>query len=738
MLVIPIAIPAANAAEAAAPLLQPVDVQAPPTPAFIPAAKEAEVNAADIQKMNAPTTEETLKYQPELVLRSRYIGDNNALLALRDTNIMQTARTLVMADGMRLSNFLGAGWDYGPLWSMTAPEEISRADILYGAFDARYSGNAMGGAVILHTRLPDRFEANIKGGWFEQHFSAQGESYHLPGYKTSAMIGDAKGRWHYRLLASQLANRGQPMSYGLANGGGGGGPAVTGARPYEDTWMVNAESATQIRNGLYKLELGYDLASDLQLRWQVAYQKNTRGESDPHTFLRTASGAPVYSGDVTIGGQPYSINGQKLSYRSSERLLTGLSLQGRLNDRWSTDSSLSWFSVLHDAERSSGVAYNDPQENGPGTLTEDEGSGWGNLDLRFSHRNSAPWAGSQLTLGYHLDQYQLDEANYAVDQWRSPVITGLEGRSQGKTRTQAVYLQNQWPLGDAWQLRLGVRQEWWRAFDGSLAKDTGSAVQADYPQRSESATSPKASLDYFITDDWRLSLAVARAVRFPTLGELYQGSIDNSGNFTASFNPDLKPERALQVDFGITHYLLHGQWRVDLWQNHIRDSIFHQTDTRTGVTSNQNIDRVVSEGIGFSGQWQRLWQLPLDIQFNLSYTRPKIERDSAVPDADDKDLPRVPRWRGSLFASYLLQQHWQLSSGLRYASDPYDRLDNSDGSLSGFGYTDSFLVWDAKLRFVEKHWSWAFGINNLTDRHYYAYHPYPGRTFFTEVAWHVQ
>ncbi len=77
-----------------------------------------------------------------------------------------------------------------------------------------------------------------------------------------------------------------------------------------------------------------------------------------------------------------------------------------------------------------------------------------------------------------------------------------------------------------------------------------------------------------------------------------------------------------------------------------------------------------------------------------------------------------------------------LSSGLRYASDAYDTLDNSDGEAEGFGFTDDYLVLDLRGRYqIDEQFSLALGVDNLTDARYYAYYPYPGRTLFAELHW---
>ncbi|OXH83538.1 hypothetical protein CA831_33280, partial [Burkholderia multivorans] len=49
------------------------------------------------------TTEDALKYAPNLMVRKRYIGDRNSVFAGRDFNELQSARGLVYADGLLLS-----------------------------------------------------------------------------------------------------------------------------------------------------------------------------------------------------------------------------------------------------------------------------------------------------------------------------------------------------------------------------------------------------------------------------------------------------------------------------------------------------------------------------------------------------------------------------------------------------------------------------------------------------------
>ena len=68
------------------------------------------VTRAQIERQNAQTTEEVLKYMPSLQIRQRYVGDPNGVLGIRGADMFSTARNMVYADGLPLHNFLQASF----------------------------------------------------------------------------------------------------------------------------------------------------------------------------------------------------------------------------------------------------------------------------------------------------------------------------------------------------------------------------------------------------------------------------------------------------------------------------------------------------------------------------------------------------------------------------------------------------------------------------------------------------
>ena len=106
-----------------------------------------------LEQSNVIGSEDLLRYAPNLTIRSRYIGDRNALIGGRSNSTTQGSRSLVYIDGLLISDLLGASFN-PPRWGMVSPAEIQSMDVLYGPFSAELPGNSMGTTVQITTRYP--------------------------------------------------------------------------------------------------------------------------------------------------------------------------------------------------------------------------------------------------------------------------------------------------------------------------------------------------------------------------------------------------------------------------------------------------------------------------------------------------------------------------------------------------------------------------------------------------------
>ena len=107
---------------------------------------DTQITAAKAQEqINTVNTEDMLKYAPSLVVRKRHYGDTQDPVATRTSGVGASARNLIFVDGIMLNSPIGNNNSgASPNWSVVAPKDVSRIDVLYGPFSARYAGNSIG------------------------------------------------------------------------------------------------------------------------------------------------------------------------------------------------------------------------------------------------------------------------------------------------------------------------------------------------------------------------------------------------------------------------------------------------------------------------------------------------------------------------------------------------------------------------------------------------------------------
>lgn len=688
-----------------------------------------------LARQNIATSAEALRYFPNLQVRERFIGDPNGIISGRTSGTLDTARSLVYADGLLLSNFMGNGYNTPPEWGMIAPQSIASVEVLYGPYSALYPGNSEGNTVIFHTRLPDHFSAGAEAQYFLQEYHDPfGADGHYTGHRAAAYLGDHRGRWRWLLSVNHLDNHAQPMQYALARAGGNavGAIAVTGATHDLDPGgrprlVYGANSIEHTRQTQATLQVGVDITDSLHARFTLGAW-NDHAFDDTRSFLHDAAGRAVLAGTIEAFGQTWTLpaSGLAPSITDETNVLYGAQLDGALGGGWAWKAAASRFDSQHNLTHNAAA-----KESTGGTLADLGGSGWSTVDWRAS---GPAGENNKLFAGAHFDRYLLDSRIHATDDWYSGAERGpLTQASGGRTQTHALYLQDVWDFAPAWTLTLGARWEQWRAYRGVLA-DAASRIA--YPDRRESKLSPKASLEWRFGTPWTLRLSFGKAVRFPTVYELFQGSLSN--HEIVHNNPDLAPERDWSTDLDLIRYLANGQWRISLYQDRFADTLYKQTDLNlpVPVTNVQNIDKVRMRGI--EGALQLRDVLPgVDLEASMAWNDARTMRDLQFPPADSRRVPRIPRFRVTIFADWRFAHRWDASLGVRRSGRQYSTLDNAD-FVDTFGAVSSFTVADAKLRWhFAPEWTASLGVNNLTNERYWVYHPYPGRTWFATLSWNL-
>jgi iron complex outermembrane receptor protein len=698
------------------------------------------VDAEEIARtVNATTIEDALKYQPAIFARRRHIGDTQAPITTRTSGVGSSARSLIYVDGVLISALIGNNNSTAsPRWGMVTPSEVDHIDVRYGPFSAAYPGNSIGAVVEITTREPTGFEASASAAgsaqWFKQY--ATKDTY--PTWLGQAAIGDRTGPFSWRLSYEHLDTEAQPLAYVTAQrpaSPSAAGTPVSGA--FADVNRTGQPIAVLGAGGLEhqlidygKLKLSYEPSAAFHASYLAGYFGND-DDADVQTYLREAGGAPVYAGTLNIGGFAYQIPASAFSnniYRLTEHhWMQALTLSGRPTADLAWQATASLYDYADDQQRTPTGALPATFSGGPGTILDMGGTGWRTFDGRLTWRT--------LTAGYHYDQYRLGADRYATSDWLAGGKGALTAAARGKTETQALFVEDALPLRPDLRLTLGLRGEQWRAFDG-FNFQTSPAAATRQPSLGASRASPKAVLAWTPGEAWRLTASAGLAYRFPTVSELYQAVTIGSQVFVP--NPALRPERAVSTELSALRRFAWGEARLSVFTEDVDDALISQTTpTPVGGFASfvQNIDHVRSRGAEVQVDAHDV--LPrLDLAASLTWVDSTITADAALPAAEGKRTPQVPRLRWTAVATWRATERLTLTTAARYSDRVFGVIDNSDVVGHTYQGFEGYFVVDARavLR-IDDHWQAALGVENAGDDKYFLFHPFPQRSVLAEVKY---
>jgi iron complex outermembrane receptor protein len=374
-----------------------------------------------------------------------------------------------------------------------------------------------------------------------------------------------------------------------------------------------------------------------------------------------------------------------------------------------------------------------------------DGTGWTSVDLKAAWHRGGIGATHTVSVGAHEDDYHLLNPTYNTPDWRAGDFASVATEGDGKTRTQALWAQDAWMLTPSLMLTVGGRYEWWRAFDGFNANGTTTVQQ---PTVRSSRVSPKGILAWDVTPDWRLTASVAKAYRFATAAELYQ--LVSTGATFSSPDPHLKPDNDLATELRVARTFSRGRAQVALFQDDVHDAIISQflplvPNSTTLYSYLANVDHVRARGVELNLDENDVLVRGLGLSASATYldarTLALSGRASATAPAGSaigKFLPNIPQWRATFLGTYRVTTPLSVSLAGRYSSKLYTTLDNADvnpNTYQGFG---EWFVMDARASYrINTHWSAALGVDNMLNRKYFLFHPFPQRTLVASAKYGI-
>lgn len=711
----------------------------------------SKITAEQAKGINVTTTEDIISHEPSLIIRKRYIGDSNGTIGIRGSNMFQTTRTMITADGLPLHYFLQTSYSGSPRWSLIGSDEVESAEIIYGPFSAEYGGNSMGGVVKLKTRDPKKRRIVLQGTLFSQDYDELGTNEYFNGGKVFASFEDKFGDLGLYLSYSHLENNSQPQTQFAASEGGAGGAVVNGAtsgvEEHGNAAAYYGDSGPDnMATDLFKIKTNYDIG-DYQVRGSIAYADRKKEQDELNNFLTDTNGNPVYDDTVTT---PDGTNFKTSSYGASvfqgrthdrESLLFGLGLIGPVGDDgdWVFDIYATSFDILKDEEECTGRNPDDPTYVAAnaafkGRLTKYDDTGWKTFDAKVGTEYFGGDDNQRLSIGYKYSQYELEIEPFKYNSINN-IKGSTRGASGGETFTHSVFAQWGWAFDPSWDLSLGLRYDDWRGESGFFDenKDGQLSGTENHDDRHENGFLPKLSLAYFLTDMTTIRYSAARALRFPVIEELYQNV--NEALQVSVADANLDPEDGIFQNLMIEHQIQGGLLSFNLFYEDVDNVIFSQNVTVNGgnLRTFLPIDTVKTKGAEFVYNQSKIMGSKLNTRFNISYTDAEITKNKLDTSLEGNTFPRLPNWRANLLADYPLTARLDLHGGIRYASNSYGDLDNSDHAEQVFGAQDEYVFVNAKMNWqATRATQFSVGVDNIFNEDAYVHHPWPSRTFFLE------
>ena len=252
--------------------------------------------------------------------------------------------------------------------------------------------------------------------------------------------------------------------------------------------------------------------------------------------------------------------------------------------------------------------------------------------------------------------------------------------SGGRERTIGFFGQDIIRITPRWVLTLGVRGDRWRNYDAlstsrSLVPGPTPAVPVvtTFPDRIETAFSPRVSLLHKLTDNVSLMVSGYRAFRAPTLNELYRSF--RVGSVLTQANSNLRAERLTGGEAGASFAAFDRKLNVRgtfFWSEIVRPiaNVTLSVTPALITRQRQNLGRTRSRGIEVEAE-ARL-SSTIIVSGGYQFLDATVLSFPVNPVLVGNEIPQVPRHLGTFQVRYSNPRRLTLAFQGRAGSSQFD------------------------------------------------------------------
>ena len=242
----------------------------------------------------------------------------------------------------------------------------------------------------------------------------------------------------------------------------------------------------------------------------------------------------------------------------------------------------------------------------------------------------------------------------------------------GRQTTLAAFGQDSLRVG-GWVLNAGGRIDWWsnRGFSNRIPV-SGVPTFTRFPEQTESAFSPRASVSRALGPGMLFTASFYRAFRAPTLNELYRNF--RVGNVVTNANADLRAERLTGGDGGLVFHTSSERLitRANFFWSRISQPVANVTISSTPnliTRQRQNLGSIQARGLEASTTVRIAQSVTFAAQYLLTDTT--VLRFPANRSLEGLLVPQIPRHQLSFQLTYH-QRSWTAALQARLVSTQFD------------------------------------------------------------------
>ena len=677
------------------------------------------VTNSDMEKRNIQTVDEALNTLPGVF--DRRVNLMDTLSSVTMGGIPGQNRTLIMKDGIPLNNA------YTGDVSLTgmSTSDVKRIEVVQGPFSSLYGGSAMGGVVNIITKMPDKREFTVKSGYGTSWFRGESQDDMLREYVS---YGDKPtDKLRVFLSYGYKSTNGYAKDLNVQTNkptAGIQGWSYTSTNQGVSRYLIGDKGDNTWWDDSMNFKAGYDFSAVSKA--QVAFMK-TRYKynyDEPHTYLKNASGNPVYAygtvreNSYTGGSGMKETNIVHVNYETEigvakTKLSLGMNDEGK--NWYTTPNTTTPYATL------SGLN---------GKLSSSPNQSY-NADLQ----TTVPlFSRHLLTVGGSYKQDTSNTEEYNLKYYKDETsTTTLSYNSGGKAQTYALFVQDEILLRKDLTAFIGFREDFWDTSDGYANQFGTGAFAKTYDKRSSNSFNPKFSLVYKPYALTTLRASAGQAFRAPTVYELYRTWVSTTG-VTYNGNPDLKPETVRSWDMSITQGLWKGaKISATYFENYMTDLVYRKT---VSATQQDYINAGKAESRGTTIEIEHKFEKWVRLFSNFTYTDAMIKENNVKPATVDKRLTYLPDKLFNIGAELEIGK-FMASLTVRYVGKRYTDDENKDTVNNVAGSYDPFVTADAKVSYkIGKYMTASFSVNNIADESHYESYRAPGRSWFGELSLH--